>query len=789
MKHLATLFGLILLLTAQLFSQAFDISGQVKDASSGDAILYSYVHALNESDSVVAAAVTDEKGFFSLPLKAGHYRFTFSQLGYQQDTTDFFHVSAPRFLDVFKIPPLDTELDEVLVQAKSDKYFFDRDEQIITEDLRAGTSNTYDVLDKIKGLHYDRYNDNITVDNDDKVMILVNSLEKDIEYIRNISPERLKKIEIIRSPSGKYALEGYSAVINIILKDDYKGYDFRYGNHGFANFEKYPHDPLMIMKNRLSANYSNEKYNAYMNYAYSMQGFSLPVSVSRTYADGSFQNYTAPQNLEKKNGLLTNSNHRFSGGIDRFISPKHTVSYELSYNNRPARQNVLHARYLLEDNTSGELNTNTFENYREEGNTTLNNSLFYKGKFNSRNRLDITYALSIYQGEVNNRISFDEFNTEEFVDNQRYYSVLDADYIHIISDNLQVDLGYGMVWDKRYNTFEHVTEMLSAEQSEFEYRDMRNRVYSYFTWQPTDKFTIKSGTAVEQSHVTRADANDKRNIVLPHADISWKASQMFQITLKYRANAEYPSIDQINPFGTVEMNSVLYIGNPDLEPEIRHSVSLRTNVMGGLFSAEPYYEFTDNYIISVISQDADNQLYSQFQNAGRHSRYGIKANLTIPFSKSIIFQNSADFFSESIEYNGESRSLNDWTMNSNLVYKLSKYGTTFGAMYQNQLRRYLSWEGYNYQNNDFWGVMVQQTLFQDRLNVMLLYMLPIDWATTYNQGSYTENALYTEYNTIDIEALKNMLMFRVSFRFSKGQKIRNIEKSIDLDEQQGGGLF
>lgn len=54
----------------------------------------------------------------------------------------------------------------------------------------------------MNGLTYDRYNRAIKVDGDTRVIMLVNGLQKDQEYIKNLNPERIREIEVMRNPGG-----------------------------------------------------------------------------------------------------------------------------------------------------------------------------------------------------------------------------------------------------------------------------------------------------------------------------------------------------------------------------------------------------------------------------------------------------------------------------------------------------------------------------------------------------------------------------------------------------------
>ncbi|HNW99658.1 MAG TPA: TonB-dependent receptor [Bacteroidales bacterium] len=225
MKRIIIFAGIIFLSCNILSAKnTLDISGQVKDNQTKKALEFCSVSVFNSKDSLITGTVTDDNGFFNVSLEAGQYYFLLSYVGYASDTTEMMMVTENKFLGVYKLNPNENVLKGFTVKGESHENLIDKDVQIVTDKLKAGATTTRDVLTKLNGVELDRYSNTIKVDNDSKVIILVDGLEKDQEYIKNISPERLKKIEVIRDPGGRYALEGYSAVINIILKKRLSGY-------------------------------------------------------------------------------------------------------------------------------------------------------------------------------------------------------------------------------------------------------------------------------------------------------------------------------------------------------------------------------------------------------------------------------------------------------------------------------------------------------------------------------------------------------------------------------------
>jgi hypothetical protein len=765
-------------------AQKFEVTGQIKDADSNEPLVYSYVHALNESDSLMSACITDDNGYFKVPLDKGKYKFSFSQLGYTKDTTETFYINENQFLDVFKIMQNTNKLEEITVEANSHKNYFNKDEQIITSELKAGAAGSYDVLNKVQGLHYDHYNDKITVDNDENIIILVNNVEKSTDYVKSIAPERMKKVEIIRSPSGKYALEGYSAVLNIVLKDNYKGIDVSVRNQAMMNLLEENKSFVDINRGNASLNFTSNKVNTYYNFGIVYRNFKIPNTRKRYLSDGETLFYLPPDGNEK-NININKRTYRNTAGADFFISPKHTISYEVSYNTTPLNNEAYTHSVINENN--GTTGTWTSDIVNRSGSSTLNNSVFYIGKLNQRNQLNMNYTYSLHKTETQNYIEENAIQITELTNNSGNYSVFNAEFNHAFNEQLKFDLGYGNTINKQSNLFFNGTTDTELSQTEFQYSDLRNQAYTYLTYKPFSKLTLKGGLAAEQSTVEFDNTNVQFTTWLPHADISYKPIKMVSATLKYRSESNYPSINEINPFSTYGDVQLISTGNPNLKPEAENTLSVRINGMGGMVSAEPYYTFTDNLIINVISQTSEDVWLSSYQNAGQYVKKGVKANLTIPFGKSFIWQNSADFYWEDITYKGENRDLNDWNCSSTLVYQHKKSKTTAGFVYQNHLVKELSWEGYDYSYNDYWAVMVQKPFFKEQLNVMLFYMLPIDFMASFEQGSYFNTGFYEETNNADISILKNLLLFRVTYRFSKGKEFKRIEKNIEIDNTEGGG--
>lgn len=774
----ALLTYVICILSAQA---QVEISGQVKDAETKEALEFCSISVFNTKDSLITGSVTDNKGFFTVPLKRGRYHFIINFIGYKTDTIKIIDATENKFLGVIKLNPNIKSLNEVSITTSSHENLIDRDEQIVTDKLRAGASNTKDVLDKLNGVEYDRYNNTIKVDNNDKVIILVDGLEKDQEYIKNLSPERLKKIEVIRSPGGRYGLEGYSAVINIILKKDYQGTEIFLSDRTMLDPDAVKKEYTLVQNGiNASVNYVYNKLNVYGTYGSNYNNFNLQSTSTKKYTNGLEIDKTLPDANDMNTHVkqLTNS---YTLGADYYINPKHTISFESNFKNQPSGNNTTNgANDLIYINNGNILNNFGSESQNSSSNVSSYNSLFYIGKLDENNVFNSNFTYSNYNNRYANTYSENLiYNTNETGTDNKNSTKFYLEYLHTFSNKTSLQVGYGNTWEKQNNNYN-----AGIVASQFLYSDIRHKLYSYYSWQKNKKFSVKFGGAAETSS---RNANGQINSYLifqPYADIQYKPSTLIDFKLKYRAESTYPNISETNPFTVVIDQQSVTTGNPYLSPSVLHKISLQTNILGGLVTIEPYYHFSNNYITTIGTLRSDSIFEYSYSNVGYYRNYGVEARFTIPLSKSLFLKSDFDIFKSSIKYADKINELNNWTASSQLIYQNQKSQAVVGLKYQRNLFKYITAQGYSAGDNDYWIIFVQQPFLKNKLNVMLLYFLPINLGVDFNQGSYIKTDTYTETKTNDISFLKNMIMLQISYRFNKGKSVNKTEKNIEQNNEQ-----
>jgi len=362
------------------------------------------------------------------------------------------------------------------------------------------------------------------------------------------------------------------------------------------------------------------------------------------------------------------------------------------------------------------------------------------------------------------------------------YSNFNSEYNHSFNTKFGLNVGFGNSYKKLDNFFYQNYDQ-PENKDVFTFSEIKNQLYTYLTYKPTEKLSFKFGLAAENAWFLYNNTKKPFTILAPHFDAKYKIGQVLDIKFLYRSGFNYPNISQLNPFTTIVDWQTISQGNPNLEPERVDKFSLKLNVLGGLISLEPYYNYSKSQIIEILTLQENNTWLNTFENAAVKKDKGFQAGFALPLGKYLFIQNFAKFFWESMSYNNETHKSNDWTMNCNLMYMNQKSNTLIGLFYQNQLRKVLTWQGYVTWGNDLWGLFFQQSFFKEKLNIMIIYSIPLDFGVEYNQGTFVKTNLYEEYTINDLSAIKNCFFLEISYRFTKGKDVKKMDKNVNIEKE------
>ena len=676
-------------------------------------------------------------------------------------------------------------MDGVIVESNSRVNTIDKDVQIVTQEMRIGATDTKDILAKVTGVSYDRYNSSIKVDNSSNIIILADGVEKNQDYIQNLNPERIKRVEIIRDPGGRYGLEGYSAIINVILNKNYVG------------TELYLFDQLLVDLTPLESKYylPINRFNASYNYTYnkiniygSVGGHQNTLGLmneTKTMYENDSVVYENPKS-DKPNLTIIGRTINYTVGADYYINPKHTVSFETSFKNFPKASEEIDQEYITSTEKNGiEIDSYGFTSNNIKKSNSSNSSLFYIGKLSNTDRIESSFTFSTYKDNYTNSFAQDPNLTRiENGNNNSEIAKLNIEYSKDFSSKLSTQVGYGNYWKHLDNNYTVTSSTPSNET--YSQTNTRHKFYGYASYTFNKELSAKVGIAGETSNFVDDNQDNNYFIFQPLLDLKYKLNKNLSFKLKYRSRSNYPSLNETNPFEKVLNPRTVSIGNPNLTPSVIHKISLRASVLQGLISIEPYYHVSDNYIGQTGILRSDGIFEFTYDNVGFYQEKGIETNFTIPFSKKWIWQNSVTFYNSSIENNGETNKIKDWKADSNLIFTGIKNEGVIVLNFHRSMGKEISSLGYDRNENDYWLLLYQQPFMKKKLSVMVGYFLPIDLGANFVQDKYIKTNGYEQINKTDVSLLKNMLIIKATYRFSKG-KIKKTEKDIELENEGGSG--
>jgi hypothetical protein len=795
-KKLPVLLGLIIGFSSFLGNaqSQIEISGQVKDQETKENLLYSKVTVLNDRDSIISGGITGEKGFFKIPVNRGMYRLVISSYDYQNDTISTGLIREDSFLGVFKLNKNVLNIGEIEVLASTRTERLDKDVQLVTQELRKGATAAKDVLHKITGISYDDYSGTLKIDGDENIMILVNGVEKSQEYIQNLNPDRLLKVETTRDPGGRYGLEGYTAILNIILKTNYTGTEVYMEQMQLADINTERNNlQLLIGGFGGTYNYTRDNLNVYAGLRLQRKQFEITTESKTEYADG----VVVLENAETTdpNALILEYNARYNLGFDYRINPKHIISFESNIEALPMSNKTTSFKYLTQVYSNDSL-TDQYRFSSTESSKTWDtyNSLFYVGEFNKFNKLNVNFTYSNYRDLVSNNTSQEAVYTrEETGVNKKQYSRFYAEFDHIFSPKMNIQFGYGNTWRELNNVYDiSQTDISSGERftysNDFNLSDMRHKLYSNFMWKLSNKWGVKVGIAAETSSPRLAKQQLNYQIYQPLFDLKYDISKKVNVKFKYRVSSDYPTIAQTNPFVSQLNPRITSTGNPFLKPSTTHQFSLRFNVLRGLLAFEPYLHYSNNVIATIGDLGHDNIFDYRFENVDAYQRMGGKLNFRKYFKKmNFLVKSNIEVFQATMESTSGVNNFVDWKADANLLYIFPKSGAVLGLKYQHEQTKHISGLGYNKGGIDFWMLMYKQPLFKKKASVMFGYFLPMTLGANFNQGAHVETTGFSMQTDNDVSLVKNMFILEFSYRFSKGKKVKKQRKDMDQESERGGG--
>ena len=623
-------------------------------------------------------ALTDEEGRFSITIKNVPFYLKADLLGYESYTSKEIISNENKITINVEMTENVEELDAITILSKKRMIRLKGDKMIIDVDksgLGEG-SDGLETLSRLPGIRLDK-DENILFRGNGDLQIMINGkptvLTNDAlkQFLKSVSGNNIKEVEIIANPSAKYDASGTGGILNIKLKKEVSmGFLGNvYSSLGYGNFVKVGNG-INLYKNSKKWNFNLGIYQRYNE------------SVNNRRIIRSFDDGNSTNTFDQFNDWLpVSKSYSFKVGVEKTINKNNSIGSSFNYN-----------IYNSDEETIGR--TNQKINGIEEGLTTLKTdqldkhktltgNIYYKFQSDSLDtKLDIQANFANYNNKDKNITTnqFFDVNTnqqnrnEEVVKNQNPTDIsifnIRADYEKKISKNFSIETGlkysfvnndYTIIIEDKNLNDEFVLNQ--QRSNELIYKETIAAFYGIVNYN-LKKWNFQAGLRGEyidysaKSITQNSENSDAYISYFPSFSINNNQDEN-QYKFSYSRRIRRPRYRDLNPFFDYIDTYNIVVGNSNLQPQFTNALEL-TWVSENKNSLSFYANFTSDNIYQIMNYDPQTEITTMFQdNIASSIDYGFSYSRSIDVKKWWEIQVFADY-----SFNSAKSTLQDFSFDN-----------------------------------------------------------------------------------------------------------------------------
>lgn len=610
------------------------ITGKITDQK-GEPVPYANVALVQLDGGLVDGAVSDEDGRFLIEsTKTAKVKLVVSSIGYVSFSSEPFDILPGISKDFGNLSISDemTGLDEVTVKASRPEIIIEADKTIINVEgtVMAEGANALDVVGRSPGIYVDQ-DGNINLNGRTGATVMINdrptymSATDLANFLRSMSADNIKSIEVINNPSARFDAEGSAGVINIQLK-----------------------------KNNIDGVFGNVQLGAQYNGQFApTAGMTLNVKKGKWSTNGTF-NYNE---FAQYNDLEINRNFSLEQGISSFNQDSRITSryktpsfngsanYEINPNQNLGLNVQASSSTDNTTNSSGTVVTNPGQDYNnfiesfndsEGTRNRLFTNLHYDAKLDtlgSKISADVDFTImdsdnssllenSYWSGNNDPSLAY----TDQILTlNDMYYTIFTAkvDFTKSLKGGKTLETGLKGSWVESDNNLD-----LSRAENEgpFETDPNSNRfiynenvlaAYATLKGSFSEKLSYQAGLRGEYSDIVgnsvtlnQVNKQDYFNL-FPSVFVQQKVSDKYQIVYNANRRITRPNYRLLNPFVYYIDPLTSETGNPNLKPQ--YSTNFEMNhIINGAYQLTLGYSVTEDAFMQVFIQDQEARTTTTF---------------------------------------------------------------------------------------------------------------------------------------------------------------------------------
>ena len=809
MKKFIFTFAAICLMAVESIAQT-TVKGVLMDQTLNESEPYATIRVFKASkkDKPVAMFLTNENGQFSQEVKGnGTYSIVFSSVG-KEDLSQDIELGKASTLDLGTIYMKESATMlkgvEVVAQKPLVKMDVDKMSYNVAEDEDSKSNTVLDMLRKVPMVTVDGQ-DNITVNGSSSFKVYVDGMPNVMfssnpsMVFKSMPATAVKSIEVMTNPGAKYDAEGAAGVLNIVMnKVDMNGQAATQSMNGInGTIRASVGNKQMGGSAFVSGQQGKLSFSANVMTSYNKPG-NTTTEMEQIQDNGNSQILTSQNDVKTPftMGSLT---------LGYQIDPMSSLNLTASVNSMNMKSNGTTLTTMGGSAYGNGFNyTSTTE--MKNSRTSFSGSIDYQRFLNKERTqtLALTYQINYSPATTETTNNFDTNSTyidltNRFSDNEDKTTnhIFQVDYTMPLAQGQALSLGsklqlHDATSDSKYylkGVYDPTTS------SEYEYKNSILAGYGEYSgnW---NKFGLKAGLRYEYTwqdvkyHLGNGDNfSTSYGSLVPTASMQYNLGTGSNLGLTYNMRISRPGISYLNPYVDKSNPIALSYGNPDLDVEKAHNVSLVYNLFTSklMVNLNLHHNFVDNAISQYSFYDNNNLLNTTYGNVVKSHQTGVNGYVNYLLTKDtrLFFNGSLNYIDLRSTVLDESN--NGWTANimaglqQTLPWnlKLSAFVITSTKSYN--LQGYTG--GFNLAT-----ASISKSLFNDKLNLSISGMMGLNKGGNLNIETCSRGKNFTSYNNIKVPIYG--VTFTVSYSFGNTKMTTKQHKSRvqnDFIEQQSQG--
>ncbi len=676
--------------------------------------------------------------------------------------------------------PTDTiagkELGEIVVKQEAIIHKGSHDVVILTSSMRKNAVNIAEVTGKLAGFRYDPSDRTLEYLGKKNIKILVDSIEKSYDEVRQLDHKRFSKIDVIYNPAGRY--QDFDVVLNLHTKTNYIGYDLQADDQGqlMPGGRNGKGNNFSYSDGGLTFNYVRNKwtFGVYGQYIWQRTGNSQYHA--RYYP----LNDLCETDIEQPRDEPTDFDKTFSAYgkafVDYRISSNHTISLNGYYQHTRLDKRVCQDMSVVRHDDATPYSETSLTESTTDPVFDFGGTLYYVGMSKGWN---FSATAELYNVKNKEYASVGRSSGFSLPDNRIARAVTelaDADVTYSPSnEKWQFNFNYRWFnYDYRYRRMETGKTLSHTNQK-------LNRGMLTASWVPLNKLNIRLSGGIQTTSVNSGEVTETH--ATPRADLylSYKFTEKNWIRIYYTTSVSQPFLGQVTDYGQFTDSLMYNQGNPYLRDAPFHNL----NVVFGLWNhitLRPKCGISPRSISTIyeagygIRPDGEEGYYVVQTPQNTSQKYwGLRIDWNAPIKDVWYLSGAFDLTHNYARY--EELHRKGLTFNGYLSaqYYMSRIGMMCYATYSIDLRNIPAPQTNSSIHTDRLYLMIRKSFLKNRFSVSLTYNTPVHFTSGKSRARLNSTALEMLTWSNNQFRMDNRLSLRVSYSLHHGQKVNPIE--------------